>query len=82
MYGTVTTIEAAEIAGVGEFTIRQWVARGHLSPCRAEAKPLRFREWDVVCCAAERMPRCEHDRLDALWQELLAAERAMCHDSA
>lgn len=44
----LTTVEAAEQAGVSPATIRSWVHRGHLKPLRANANPLRFRWADVA----------------------------------
>ena len=65
----VTMIEAAELVGVSPFTIRGWVARGYLSPVRANAKPVLFREADVVTCHLERQPATWHARLDTLWRD-------------
>jgi len=58
---TVTTEEAAEIAGVSPTTIRQWVVRGDLEPMRRGAKPLRFR-YDDVC-------RVQRDKRSKVWQQ-------------
>lgn len=46
----LTTEEAAEWAGVSPSTVRSWVMRGHLTPLRRGAKPLRFRWSDVAEC--------------------------------
>lgn len=53
---TMTTDEAAEIAGVKPATIRSWVMRGWLEPVRRGAKPLRFRYDDVARVQREHRP--------------------------
>jgi len=45
---SVTTDEAAEIAGVSTRTIFRWVLAGDLEPVRRGAKPLRFHYDDVA----------------------------------
>jgi predicted site-specific integrase-resolvase len=54
---TVTTDEAAHIAGVRPVTIRQWVMKGWLEPVRRGAKPLRFHYADVARVQREHRPR-------------------------
>jgi predicted site-specific integrase-resolvase len=58
----VKTADAARLAGVTEATIRQWKRRGHL--------PDVYTARDVWRCAADRMSRKEHDRLDATWEQV------------
>ena len=57
---TLTTDEAAEIAGVNPATIRTWVMRGWLEPVRRGAKPLRF-HYDAVA-------RCQREHRPATWE--------------
>ena len=73
---TVTTNEAAAIAGVDPVTIRQWVLRGDLEPVRRGAKPLRFRYDDVA--------RVQRDKRSAAWSRRHAEARSawMCGDHA
>lgn len=59
---TVTTDEAAIIAGVPAATIRQWVVRGDLEPVRRGAKPLRFHYEDVARVQREKRPRAWWER--------------------
>lgn len=57
---TVTTEEAAAIAGVSVALIRKWVLAGDLEPVRRGAKPLRFHYEDVA--------RCQRDHRTRAWQ--------------
>ena len=59
---TVTTEEAAHIAGVSPVTIRQWVVRGKLEPVRRGAKPLRFHADDVARVRRESRPKTWEQR--------------------
>jgi excisionase family DNA binding protein len=59
---TVTTEEAAEIAGVSPVTIRSWVLRGDLEPVRRGAKPLRFDYDDVARVQREKRSRAWRER--------------------
>ena len=64
---TVTTNEAAAIAGVDPVTIRQWVLRGDLEPVRRGAKPLRFDYADVA--------RVQREKRSAAWRRRHAEAR-------
>ena len=68
----LTTEEAAHELGVTPARVRQLVMAGDLTPCRREARPLRFRLQDVIECAHRRMSDRERDLLDTLarrWRE-------------
>lgn len=54
---TVTTDEAAELAGIDPSVLRKWVLRGDLEPVRRGAKPLRFNYDDV--CRVQREKRAK-----------------------
>lgn len=58
---TVTTDEAANLAGVPAATIRGWVLKGWLTPVRRGAKPLRF-DYDEVA-------RCQREHRPATWEQ-------------
>ena len=67
---TVTTDEAAQLAGVTSSTIRQWVVRGDLEPVRRGASPLRFHYEDVARVQADKRPkawRLRHAQARELW---------------
>ena len=69
---TVTTNEAAAIAGVQPVTIRQWVVRGWLEPVRRGAKPLRFHYDDVARVQREHRPatwRARHAERVCAWEQ-------------
>lgn len=66
----LTTEQAAGRVGVATSTIRTWVERGYLAPLRPGARPLVFRETDVVTADVERMSEAAHAELD-LMRELL-----------
>lgn len=57
---TLTTEEAADVAGVSPVTIRKWVMLGWLSPVRRGARPLRF-DYDEVA-------RCQREHRPATWE--------------
>lgn len=58
---TLTTNEAAAVAGVTPQAIRMWVLSGDLEPVRRGAKPLRFHYEDVARVQWEKRP--------ATWQK-------------
>lgn len=64
---TVTTEEAAELAGVDPSVIRKWVLRGDLEPVRRGAKPLRF-DYDDVC-------RVQREKRSKAWRRRHAEAR-------
>jgi len=76
--GTLTYIEAAALLGISPFTVKSWRTRGQLWPVRENGKPLLFRESDVLRCHRERMSQAMHERLDALWAEILAIDPLRC----
>lgn len=68
----VTPISAvAARFNVTEATVRSWVLRNQLAPVQRGTKPLMFWTHDVERFAASRMSEADHQRLDALWAELL-----------
>jgi predicted site-specific integrase-resolvase len=74
---TVTTEEAAEIAGVSPATIRGWVLKGWLSPLRRGAKPLRFRYDDVARVQAEHRSetwRRRHAEAAERWKSCVSGD--------
>lgn len=76
---SITTGEAAALLEVNPVTLRSWVQRGQLRPLRPGARPLRFREDDVV--------EIQHARRSAAWLATTrrAAQRwadACAHDEA
>lgn len=77
----MTTAEAAQHVGVSPVTVRHWVLRGYLTPVRPGAKPLLFREQEVLDCHAERMPQAWRDRVDRLAEQWdVASEAGICND--
>ena len=70
----LTTEEAAAAVGVSVDALRKWVERGHLAPLRAGARPLRFREGDVIECHLARMSARRHAELDELGVQLASAD--------
>lgn len=73
---TVTTDEAADIAGVSPATLRSWVMRGWLEPVRRGAKPLRFRYDDVARCQRDHRPQtweARHAQARDVWISRLSA---------
>jgi hypothetical protein len=74
-YGILTYAGAADLLGISPFTVKSWRARGQLWPVREDGKPLLFRERDVLSCHRARMSKAMHERLDTLWEEILAGVR-------
>lgn len=67
---TVTTEEAAELAGVDPAVLRKWVMRGDLEPVRRGAKPLRFHYDDVARVQREKRSKAwlaRHAQAAAEW---------------
>lgn len=67
---TVTTEEAATIAGVSTAQIRKWVMLGWLEPVRRGANPLRFDYDDVSACQEEHRTdawRRRHAKASERW---------------
>lgn len=73
----LTTEEAARRVGVPVRTVQSWVERGHLTPVTLGAKPMRFREADVIEARHATTSKKRHAELDRL-AALLADGRAIC----
>jgi len=74
---TLTTDEAARLTGRTPQCIRMWVMRGKLEPVRRGAKPLLFREDDVLDADEKATSKAERRRLDTLasaWLDTAAAD--------
>jgi len=71
-HAILTIEDAANLLEISPFTVKSWVERGQLRPVRPGAKPLLFRERDVLECHRARMSKALHARLDTLWAEVLA----------
>lgn len=69
---TLTTDEAAEVAGIDPGVLRKWVMRGWLEPVRRGAKPLRFHYEDVARVQREHRPQTWEKRHGAARSEWLA----------
>lgn len=72
---TVTTEEAAAIAGVDPATIRKWVLAGLLTPMRRGAKPMRFWYDDVCRVQRDRRSKAWEKRHDAAREEWVAGQK-------
>lgn len=66
----LTTEEAARRVGVEPGVIRLWATRYGLEPVNPGRKPVRYREADVIECAAARTSKKRHAELDALAAKL------------
>ena len=67
---TVTTDEAADLAGVDPALIRKWVMRGDLEPVRRGTKPLRFHYDDVAKVQRDKRSKAwrkRHEDARAAW---------------
>jgi len=62
----LTTEEAAQRVGVTVRVIQSWVERGHLAPVMPGAKPMRFREGDVIEARYRTTSGKRHAELDKL----------------
>lgn len=62
---TLTTDEAADIAGVDPAVLRKWVMLGDLEPVRRGAKPLRFWYDDVARVQRQKRSRAWDRRHEA-----------------
>lgn len=73
---TVTTDEAATIAGVSVAQIRKWVLAGDLEPVRRGARPLRFHYEDVARVQREKRTKAwerRHAQAVAAWDACISA---------
>lgn len=62
----LTTEQAARRVGVKPRAILSWAERGRLAPVMPGAKPLRFREADVIEAKHAVTSRTRHAELDKL----------------
>lgn len=62
----LTTEEAAQRVGVTVRLIQSWVERGHLAPVMPGAKPMRFREADVIEARYATTSGKRHAELDKM----------------
>jgi predicted site-specific integrase-resolvase len=74
---TVTTDEAAELAGIDPAVIRKWVLRGDLEPVRRGARPLRFDYDDVARVQREKRSKAWRARHDAARDAWIGAAGAV-----
>lgn len=75
---TITTDEAAAMAGVSPVTIRSWVMRGLLEPMRRGARPLMF--WPADVARVQRDLRSRewverHAQAVGTWQSQMEMQR-------
>ena len=72
---TVTTEEAAHIAGVSPVTIRQWVRKGWLRPLPVWGRAHHFNPEHVIACEQAHRPAHKRKRIEAAarrWAETFA----------